>query len=398
MDPVKMKFALALWLSLGFAVVGPVSAQSVNAASDLSGIVDGVRGRCGLGLLARTTSSQTCQGFKDYGSRMQCVANDLGDEVRVKDAPALADVARCYRRLGDALVAGRGASTDQVNALEDICHNLRHETLVSRSPVARDALILASNALMPDFSRKTVSLPTSDPMMGIRLHDLPECVVAFAQPPGPPATAGTPGPSRVARAANGGMNGVSTSAVEPVRIVSLAPTPGVELVPPVPAKVGAAVLAEGQGTGVKPGGPADMRPGAGGSESVVEPVAGKVADLAAGKTKSRSSVSELNASGPISESAVISALPAVSSGTRKSSRRSIARGERNTAGYGVAASDARTRSPARTAVAVPPELESKTSSRSSGSGTTNSGYSAATPPPLPLTGPPLRPQTYGSVR
>ena len=401
MDPVKMKFALALWLSLGFAVVGPVSAQSVSAGSDLSGIVDGVRGRCGLGLLARTTSSQTCQGFKDYGSRMQCVANDLGDEVRVKDAPALADVARCYRRLGDALVAGRGASTDQVNALEDICHNLRHETLVSRSPVARDALILASNALMPDFSRKTASVPTSDPMMGIRLHDLPECAVAFAQPPGPPATAGTPGPSRVARAANGGVNGgngVSTSAVEPVRIVSLAPTPGVELVPPVPAKVGAAVLAEGQGTGGKPGGPADLRPGAGGSESVVDPVAGKVADLAAGKTKARSSVSELNASGPISESAVISALPAVSASSRKSSRRPVARGERNTTGYGVAATEPRTRTPARTASALPPELESKMSARSSVPGSTNSGYSAATPPPLPLTGPPLRPQTSGSVR
>jgi len=49
MDPVKMKFALALWLSLGFAVVGPVSAQSSMTASDLSAIVDGIRGRCGLG-------------------------------------------------------------------------------------------------------------------------------------------------------------------------------------------------------------------------------------------------------------------------------------------------------------------------------------------------------------
>jgi len=393
MDPVKMKFALALWLSLGFAVVGPVSAQSMNAASDVSAIVDGVRGRCGLGLLARTTSSQTCQGFKDYGSRMQCVANDLGDEVRVKDAPALADVARCYRRLGDALVAGRGASTDQVNALEDICHNLRHETLVSRSPVARDALILASNALMPDFSRKTASVPTSDPMMGIRLHDLPECAVAFAQPPGPPATAGTPGPSRVARSGNG----VSTSAVEPVRIVSLAPTPGVELMPPGVPKVGAGLMAEGQSAAAKPGSAAEVRSGTV-PELAVDPVAGKAADLAAVKTKARSSVSELNASGPISESAVISALPAVSASSRKTSRRPVARGERNTAGYGVAATEPRTRSPARTAAAVPPELESKMSARSSVPGSTNSGYSAATPPPLPLMGPPLRPQTSGSVR
>jgi len=394
MDPVKMKFALALWLSLGFAVVGPVSAQSVNAASELSAIVDGVRGRCGLGLLARTTSSQTCQGFKDYGSRMQCVANDLGDAVRVKDAPALGDVARCYRRLGDALVSGRGSNTDQINALEDICHNLRHETLVTQSPVARDALILASNALMPDFSRKTASVPMSDPMMGIRLHDLPECAVTFAQPAGPPATAGTPGPSRVARSGNG----VTTSAVEPVRIVSLAPTPGVELMPPGAPKFGAGLMAEGQATAVKPGSAAEVRLGNGASEPATEPVAGKMPDLAAAKSKARSSVSELNASGPISESAVISALPAVSTSNRKSSRRPVDRGERNTAGYGVAASDARTRSPARTAAVVQPELETKMSARSSVPGATNSGYSAATPPPLPLTGPPLRPQTSGSVR
>ena len=393
MDPVKMKFALALWLSLGLAVVGPVSAQSAIAASDLSAIVDGVRGRCGLGLLARTTSSQTCQRFKDYGSRMQCVANDLGDDVRVKDAPALGEVARCYRRLGDALVSGRGASTDQINALEDICHNLRHETPVPRSTLARDAQILASNTLMPDFSRRTVSVPTVDPMRGIRLHDLPECAVVLAQPAGPPATAGTSGPSRAAKS----ETGASTSSVEPVRIVSLAPTLGVELTPPGAAKVGAALMVDGQANAGRPGSAAEARSGAVVSEPAVDPIAVKAADLPAAKNKGRSPVSELNASGPISESAVISALPAVSASPKKIPRRPIARAERNTAGYGVAAQDPRPLMPVRT-VAAPPDLESKTSTRSSSVGGTNSGYSAATPPPLPLTGPPLRPQTSGSVR
>jgi hypothetical protein len=394
MDPVKMKFALALCLSLGLAIVGPVSAQSAIAASDLSAIVDGVRGRCGLGLLARTTSTQTCQRFKDYGSRMQCVANDLGDEVRLKDAPALGEVARCYRRLGDALVSGRGASTDQINALEDICHNLRHEILVPRLPLARDAQILASNTLMPDFSRRTVGVPTVDPLMGIRLHDLPECAVVLAQPAGSPATAGMSGPSRAAKS----ENVASTSSVEPVRIVSLAPTSGVELTPPGVAKVSAAPMVDGQANAGRPGSAAEARSGGGVSEPAVDPIAVKAGDLPAAKNKGRSSVSELNASGPISESAVISALPAFSASPKKIPRRPIARAERNTAGYGVAAPEPRAQMPARTAAALPPELESKTSSRSSGLGGTNSGYSAATPPPLPLTGPPLRPQTSGSVR
>ena len=394
MDPVKMKFALALWLSLGFAVVGPASAQSAITASELSAIVDGVRGRCGLGLLARTTSSQTCQRFKDYGSRMQCVANDLGDDVRLKNSPLLGEVANCYRRLGDALVSGRGATTDQINALEDICHNLRHETLVPRFPLARDAQIFASNTLLPEFSRKTVVLPMVDPMIGIRLHDLPECAVVFAQPAGPPATAATSGPSRAAKS----ENVASTSSVEPVKIVSLAPTLGVELTPPGTAKVGVAIAADGQANAVRPGSAGEARSGGVGSELAVDPIAVKAADSAAGRNKGRSPVSETYASGPISESAVISALPAISGSAKKISRRPIARAERNTAGYGVAAPEPRARMPARASAVTPPELESKTSARSSGLGGTNSGYSAATPPPLPLMGPPLRPQTSGSGR
>jgi len=394
MDPVKMKFALALWLSLGFAVVGPVSAQSVITASDLSAIVDGIRGRCGLGLLARTTSSQTCQRFKDYGSRMQCVANDLGDEVRLTETPVLAEVARCYRRLGDALVSGRGANTDQINALEDVCRNLRHETPVPRLPLARDVQILVSNTLLPDFSRKTVRVPPVDPLRGIRLHDLPECAVVLAQPAGSLATAGMSGPSRAAKS----ENVASTSSVEPVRIVSMAPTSGVELTPPGAAKVGAATMVDGQGNAGKPGSAAEARPGSRVSEPAVDVMAVKEADLPAERTKGRSSGSEPNASGLISESAVINALPAVSGSTKKIPRRPIARAERNTVGYGVAASDPGALKPARTAAALPPELESKTSSRSSGLGGASSGYSAATPPPLPLTGPPLRPQTSGSGR
>jgi hypothetical protein len=390
MDPVKMKFALALWLSFGFAVVGPVSAQSSIAPLDLSAMVDGARGRCGLGFLARTTSSQTCQRIKDYGSRMQCVANELSDE----DAPVLGEVARCYRRLGDALVSGRGASTDQINALEDVCYKFRNETPVPRLPLARDVQIIVSNTLMPDFSRKTVLVPPVDPLRGIRLHDLPECAVVLAQPAGPPSTAGISELSRAARS----ENGASTSSVEPVRIVSLAPTPRVELTPPSAANVGTALMVEGQANAGRPGSVAEARSGDGVSEPAVDPTAVKAADLPAAKNKGRSPVSELNAPGPISESAVISALPAVSGGSKKNSRRPIARAERNVTGYGLAASDPRALMPARTAAALPPELESKTSTRSSGLGGTSSGYSAATPPPLPLTGPPLRPQTAGSVR
>jgi len=398
MDPVKMKLALALWLSLGFAVVGPVSAQSSMTASDLSAIVDGIRGRCGLGFLSRTTSGQTCQRFKDYGSRMQCVANDLGDEVRSNEASVLGEVASCYRRLGDALVSGRGANTDQINALEDVCRNFRQATPVPRVPLARDAQIFVSNTLMPDFSRRTVVVPPVDPLRGIRLHDLPECEVVLAQPAGSPATVGALGPSRAAKP----ENGASTSSVEPVKVVSLAPTPGVEQAPPGAAKAGAALTADLQANAGRPGLATEARSGVGVSELAVDPVSIKAADPAPVKNQGRSPVSEPNPSGPISESSVISALPAVSGSTKKIPRRPIARDERNTArntaGYGVAAPDPRALKPARTAAALPPDLESKTSSRSSRLGGANSGDSAATPPPLPLTGPPLRPQTSDSGR
>jgi hypothetical protein len=403
MDSVKMKFAVALCFWLGLAIAEPGFAQSSTASAQLSATVDGVRGRCGLGLLARTTSVQTCQSFKDYGSRMQCVANDLSDEVRAKESPVFAEVANCYRALGDALVAGRGANNDQVNALEDVCRNLRHETVMPRSPGARDALLLASDALMPSFSRRAVAVPTNSPMMGIRLHDLPDCAVALSIPQGPPSTAGTPGPNRVSRAGNG----VTTSAVQSPRFAYLTP-PGADLTPApsstTPLQVVPAGLAEGQTTNAdaragsvsgtasasaaKPSAPSEERNSA-------DKLADGLVDRTVGKSKVRTAA-EINASASISESAVISALPAVSTSTRKPARRTTARAERNPSGYGVATA-ADGRSSQRTS-AAPVVLESQSGARSSNSNGYGAGYSASSPPSLPLTGPPLRPQTAGSVR
>jgi hypothetical protein len=106
---------------------------------------------------------------------------------------------------------------------------------------------------------------------------------------------------------------------------------------------------------------------------------------------------EINASASISESAVISALPAVSTSTRKPVRRTTARPEGNPSGYGVATT-AEGRSSRRTSVVAPVVLESQSGARSSSSNGYGAGYSVSSPPSLPLTGPPLRPQTAGSVR
>jgi len=400
MDPVKMKFALAVCLSLGLTAAEPVFAQSSSTSAELSATVDGVRGRCGLGLLARTTSAQTCQSFKDYGSRMQCVANDLSDEVRTKESRVLVEVANCYRALGDALVAGRGANNDQVNALEDVCRNLRHETVVSRSPVARDAVLFASDSLMPSFSRRTVAVPTNNPMMGIRLQDLPECVVALSVPSGPPTAAGTPGPNRVSRAGNG----VVTSSVQSPSFAYLTP-PGVDSLPvtsPTQIQAVPANLAEGQTTapdvrasalasGPKPVATAEERPGA-------DKLSDSSADRTIGKSKTRTTAVDLSPSAPISESAVISALPVVSNSGRKPARRMTARPERSPARYDVTAGPDRGRPIPRTLAGSTSVSESQSGGRSSNSNGSGSSYSASSPPSLPLMGPPLRPQTAGSVR
>jgi len=410
MDPVKMKFALVLCVWLGLAAAEPVFAQSSSASVRVSATVDGVRGRCGLGLLARTTSSQTCQSFKDYGSRMQCVANDLNDEVRAKESPVLAEVASCYQALGDALVAGRGVNNDQVNALEDFCRNLRHETVVSRSPVARDAVLFASDSLMPSFSRRTVAVPTNNAMMGIRLQDLPECVVALSVPSGPPTAAGIPGPNRVSRAGNG----VSTSAIQSPRLTYLTP-PGADVAssssPVPPPQAVPASLAEGQTTvadgraasattaGSAPASQVVPKPTASIDErSVADKMSDGVVDRTVGKPKARTVLADNNALAPISESAVISALPAVSTSGRKPARRTTARAERSPTGYGMTADTDRARAASRTLAGTAAVLESPPGSRSSNPNSSSYGYSASSPPSLPLMGPPLRPQTAGSVR
>ena len=396
MDPVKMKFALAL-CSLVVTAAAPVLAQPSNASAALSATVDGVRGRCGLGLLARTTTSQTCQSFKDYGSRMQCVADDLSDEVRAKESPVLAEVANCYRALGNALVAGRGANNDKVNALEDICRNLRHETVVPRSSVARDALLIASDSLMPGFSRKSVVVPTIDPMMGIRLHDLPDCALALALPSGPASVA-----SAGQGAVNRTLNGAVTGSVQTPRFANLTP-PGVELATASPSSVAASQSA--------PQSPSQSPPQAV-SSSQAEPLppsgADKLAeglvDRTVGKTKGRLLGSELSSAAQISESAVINALPSVPAGGRKSSRRAIARGERNQSGYTVKTVD-RSQSSSRSGAGAPEASDSqsgssgsRSGSRSSYSTSSNPAISASSPPSLPLMGPPLKPQTAGSAR
>jgi len=387
MDPVKLKFALAVCLSLGLVAAEPVFAQSSSTSAELSAAVDGVRGRCGLGLLARTTSAQTCQSFKDYGARMQCVADDLTDEGRAKGAPVLVEVASCYRALGDALVAGRGANNDQVNALEDFCRNLRHETVVPRSPGARDALLLASDALMPGFSRKTVAVPTNNPMMGIRLHDLQECAVALSIPSGPPTAAGTPGPNRVSRAGNG----VSTSAVQSPRFAYLT-APGIDS-PPTPQAAPPVSQSLPSPSAVL------VAPAVASSEErqVVEKLAEGPVDRTVGQSKGRNTIVDLRASAPISESAVISALPAVAVSNRKASRRPTSKAERSPAGYGVTAAD-RGRPTSRAASGSGAGSEASPIARSSNSNASSAGYSASSPPSLPLMGPPLRPQTSSSVR
>ena len=395
MDSVKMKFARALCLSMGLAAAESVFAQSSNASAALSATVDGVRGRCGLGLLARTTSSQTCQSFRDYGSRMQCVANDLSDDSLAKDSPLLAEVARCYRDLGDALVSGRGANNDQVNALEDICRNLRHETVAPRLPRARDALLVASDALMPGFSRQAVTVPTTAPMMGIRLHDLPDCAVVLSVPAGgAPSVAGTPGPNRVSRAGDG----ASTSAVQSPRFAYLE-APGGDLAPassPTPIQAVSASLAESQTISEAGATPASKPVALAAERPRAEKMAEVSADRTVGKSKSRAVASDANASAPISESAVINALPSMSASGRKPARRTTARVERSSTGYGVAGDAERTRSTPRSLAGANAGTESQSGARSSSS--YGSGYTASSPPSLPLMGPPLRPQTAGSVR
>jgi hypothetical protein len=91
-------------------------------------------------------------------------------------------------------------------------------------------------------------------------------------------------------------------------------------------------------------------------------------------------------------------LPAVSTTARKPARRTTARTERGPSGYGGSPVADRGRSTPRPLAGSSSVLEPQPGARSSNSNGTGSGYLASSPPSLPLTGPPLRPQTAGSVR
>jgi len=312
---------------------------------------------------------------------MQCVADDLSDDVRAKESPVLVGVANCYRALGNQLLAGRGAKNDQVNALEDICRKLRHEAVVPRSTVSRDALMLASDALMPAFSRSSVQVPTVDPMRGIRLHDLPDCEVALALPPGPAATANS-GPNPVNRAANG----VMTGSVQAPRFAYLVPS-GADMGAASPAPLAAPQPVPQVAPPIQAEYP---------SSAGLEKLTGGTADRTVGKSKGRLPGSEMSASTPITESAVINALPAPSAGVRKSSRRTTAQVDRSQSGYTVKTVDPSASSRASSGALAGPDPQSGL--RSSNSQSSNPAISASSPPSLPLMGPPLKPQTAGSVR
>ena len=131
--------------------------------------------------------------------------------------------------------------------------------------------------------------------------------------------------------------------------------------------------------------------------SVADKIADGVVDRTVGKPKARTVVAD-NSLVPISESAVISALPAVSTSGRKPARKTTARAERSPAGYGVSAGADQVRAGSRPLAGTAPVLESQSGARSSNSSGAGYGYSASSPPSLPLMGPPLRPQTAGSVR
>jgi hypothetical protein len=283
--------------------------------------------------------------------------------------------------LGNALVAGRGVSNDQVNALEDICRKLRHETVVPRSTVSRDALMLASDALMPGFSRSSVQVPTVDPMRGIRLHDLPDCELALALPPGPAVTANSG-----LNPANRTVNGVMTGSVQAPRFASLSPS-GADMGAASPATPPTPLAAPQAAPPIQAEAPPSL-----GAEKLTE---GRV-DRTVGKSKGRLPGSEMGASAPITESAVINALPAPSAGSRKASKRTTAQVDRSQSGYMVKTVD---RSPSSGASSgVPAGSDSQSGLRSSNSQSSNPAVSASSPPSLPLMGPPLKPQTAGSVR
>jgi len=382
MDQVNGRFVAAALILLEILCGGQANAQLFSfgtggrpglPGAEIASEVDTARGRCGLGTLARTTSARTCQSFVDHGRTMECVANDLEDSGRQLRSAVLTEVAACYRRLGDTLVAGRGSSVDQINALEDVCHQLRYASTNVRRPLVPDPKIAASDLLMPEFSRMAVVASVSNPMQGVRLHDLPECARSFVLPP-----------TTAARSDQGASVAAVAQGV-PTVIVNQASLPAVGSGMPTNAQASEANKAAGSSANEKTASLATLV-----SErvSVPSPVALAVdaKDVQAPKSSSL-----------ISESAVIGALPGLSMAkpdrARKvAAKRRAAPSSATVYGYGVPASggqnsDGRGKK-APPENASPPAMAAKTLTQEQ----VLSGLSAASPPGLPLTGPPPRPQ------
>jgi len=364
-------------------VSAATGAQAAEAEVFVAKEVDSARRRCGISLLAATSSSQICQSFKDHGTRMQCVADDLGTADRVSRSAVLGAVSRCYERLGEALIAGRGANTDQVNALEDVCRNVRTVPPVPRNAVIQDPFIAASNVLMPGFSRNQVPLPPLDPLISVRLQGLPECAVVYATPSGP-------APSFAEASVPAGSFGegakVSTASVASANIQTVSVSTSIS-VPSTPIAAPAVPsVAQAGGTNG-----ADAR--AEGSN--------KNALQADTKVGAQAPLSAMATAQPISESAAISALPAVSgvlpkpikTAAPKAPARSAKKPAppQSIAGYGEPAK-------AGNSGSTQPEAEPKFAPRQQNGNAAASGFSAASPPGLPLMGPPTRPLASSPVR
>jgi len=378
MDQVNGRFAAAALILLGILCGGQANAQLFSfgtggrpglPGAEIASEVDTARGRCGLGTLSRTTSARTCQSFVDYGRTMECVANDLEDSGRQLRSAVLTEVAACYRRLGDALVAGRGSSVDQINALEDVCHQLRHSTLVVQRPLVPDLIVAASNLVMPGFSSMGVVSPVDNPLQAVRLHDLPECARSVVSP----------------SVVNVRVDG--TGSIPPV---AQAVTTGSVNQAAIP--VTALVV------------PANLGISSSGSGSISEVTEKSVSDANAPILGTPGSPRTLPGAGvakgaiPISESAVIGALPGMLSGKPERSRKTAAK--RRTAsstasaayGYGPSAPGGQSAGGGVKKVLGEEPGSMPGSTKAPIQDQVASRLSAAVPPGLPLTGPPPRPQ------
>jgi hypothetical protein len=378
MDQVNSKLAVAALALLGILLGGQANAQlfsvwsgsrEASSGAVIAAEVDSSRGRCGLGTLPRSTSARMCETFVNYGRTMDCAANDLENSARELRAPALAEVASCYRRLGELLVSGRGSTVDQVNALEDVCHQLRHSTLIVQRPLVPDLIVAASNLVMPEFSRMGVVSPVDNPLQAVRLHDLPECARSVVSPSVVNARLDGTGSLPAVQQA------VTTASVNQAAI------PVTALV--MPANLGGSSAGRGSISEVMEKSVSDANAPTLGTPASPRALAG------AGVAKG---------SPPISESAVIGALPGVLAGKPERARKTVAkrRVAPSTAsaayGYGPSVlggqssggSDRKVlgEGPGSVPGSTKAPIQEQVASR----------LSAAVPPGLPLTGPPPRPQ------